>query len=146
MDRLISNAAAALQKKTSCPFCDARPEGYNRNIHMRTCCKAVRTIWEDLAGVAIHAPLSRTVLDTEDDDDPAKIESAKRAAAAAHTTSETMKTHQADSKTAQKYTRALDRVFDSRGVPDFLARWTPGQLLSHEVMKEGHPFLMMSFS
>jgi hypothetical protein len=58
------------------------------------------------------------VLNTEDDDnDPAEIESAKRAAAAAHTTSETMKTQQADSKTAQKYTRALDRVFDSGGVP-----------------------------
>ncbi len=89
------------------------------------------------SGVATHAPLSRTVLNTEDDDnDPAEIESAKRAAAAAHTTSETMKTQQADSKTAQKYTRVLDRVFDSRGVPDFLARWTPWQLLSNEVMKD----------
>lgn len=185
LDKLIGDAAATLQKKTmSCPFCDARPEGYykayNRNIHMRTRCKAVRIIRENLAATggrgeaktlppptttttaeeAAHpfesptpsgsqpsevipdSPPSRTVFidDTDDDDDvvddPAQIEAANRAAATARIASQTTETKPTDTRTAQKYTRALDRVFDGRDVPDFLAGWIPGQLLSHEAMKE----------
>ncbi len=120
---------------------------------MRTRCKLVRIIRENLGNTTAapeginkpipsaskprdsswHGPPPRDVIEIDDDDEDIPAQRAVADALAAtlpETNSATQET------TAQQYTRALQRIFEGVNVPDFLARWLPGQLLYHEAMKE----------
>ena len=163
LENLLNEAAAVLRKEksTSCPFCDAKPEGYfkasNRDVHMRTSCRMVKTIQQNLddhkgcmeADMAQSWPVPSTSKlpgSGRNTPDPTKFNIAEEeehstdvdelpdiTAAAVESAANEM---QRNATTAERYTRALEKLFTGRDVPEFLSGWTPGQLLSHEAMKE----------